>query len=146
MVNVHLIDVFNTKIVDNECEWDGPCFMVPQSWGINTFVIPERCQFLTESLVCKDASLWEAPHCNCISRWTHPSLACFLRSYCSIIHTGKRLSEFSCTQSIWVQQWDKKFDVKTHIFCTWRAHNTVPMQFCCVYICHANAPLSIICD
>ena len=71
MVNVIFIDIFDAKIVDHQCEQDGSCFVMPQSWGMCTFVIPKGRKFAVEVFVCQNAGLWQAPHCLLHSKWTN---------------------------------------------------------------------------
>ncbi len=62
MVDVFFSNIFDTKIVNNQCERDRPCFMFPQAGSIVTFVITVREEMLSKELVGKDTCLGEAPH------------------------------------------------------------------------------------
>jgi hypothetical protein len=53
---------------------------------------------------------------------------------------------FSCIQNIQVQLRDDFFEIKAHVFCIWCAHNTILMQFFCVYVCSADTEFTIVRD
>jgi hypothetical protein len=52
MVNICLIVIFDAKVVDNKCECNWECFMVPKAGGINALMVPKWCQFEAEMFVC----------------------------------------------------------------------------------------------
>jgi hypothetical protein len=57
MIDVGLINNFDSKIVNNkgECDWFG--FVVPHTQDVGAFVIFKWCKFVAEAFVCKDACL-----------------------------------------------------------------------------------------
>jgi hypothetical protein len=61
MAHVLLTLVFHSKIIDNEGEGDGMCYVFPETWGILAFVITMGGEMLAKELVGKDASLWLSP-------------------------------------------------------------------------------------
>jgi hypothetical protein len=52
MVDICLIDIFDAKVVDNKCECNRACFMVPKARDVNAFMVPKWCQFAAETFVC----------------------------------------------------------------------------------------------
>ncbi len=58
MVNVVLLNKFDSKIVNNEAEGDGSGFGLPKTWCVGALVISKWCQFGAEAFVGKDTHLW----------------------------------------------------------------------------------------
>ncbi len=63
MVHIFFIEEFYTEIVHHQREGERARFVMPKARRVHTFVISEWGQFLSEALVCKDARLWQPPHC-----------------------------------------------------------------------------------
>ncbi len=57
MFDIIRVYVLYSKIVHHERERYVLCFVVPKSWSIFAFMVPERCQFAFQSLVSKDSRL-----------------------------------------------------------------------------------------
>ena len=51
MINVLLANIFNSKIMDNQCEGDWVGEMSPEARGMLTFVITMREETFSEQLV-----------------------------------------------------------------------------------------------
>ncbi len=62
MVNAPLTFIFYAKIIDDQCECDGPGVVFPKPGGLITLKVSVGGKAFLEELVGKDAGLGEAPH------------------------------------------------------------------------------------
>lgn len=60
MPHIVFSKVFNTKIINGECELHWPCGVLPWARCVGHFVVSCWAQALAEELVREYASLWEA--------------------------------------------------------------------------------------
>ena len=62
MIRMFFSHIFYTKVIyyQGEGYWSGR--MSPQTWRVDTFVIPMRRQSFSEEFISQNAALWESPH------------------------------------------------------------------------------------
>ncbi len=58
MVNIVLINKFDSKIVNKKGEGDGSGFVAPQTWCVGALIKCKWCQFVAEAFVGKNTHLW----------------------------------------------------------------------------------------
>ncbi len=62
MLDVVLVNVLHSEVIDDECETDGAPVMSPVPWHDLALSIPSFVELLSEEVLCYDAGLWEAVH------------------------------------------------------------------------------------
>jgi hypothetical protein len=62
VVNIFLTRIFHAKIVDNKCEGDGVCCVLPGAGCLLAFEISMGGKAFLEKLVGQDAGLGKSPH------------------------------------------------------------------------------------
>jgi hypothetical protein len=63
VVDIFLTRIFHAEIVDNKCEGDGACCVIPSEAGhLLAFEISMGGKAFLEELVGQDASLGKSPH------------------------------------------------------------------------------------
>jgi hypothetical protein len=63
VVNIFLLLIFHTKVVNHWGKWDWTCCKFPQARGLLAFVISMGHESFLQELVCQDSCLGEAPDC-----------------------------------------------------------------------------------
>jgi hypothetical protein len=147
MLNIGLIHILDPKIIHDERECDWVHFMIPEARCIDALVIPKRGQFSVKAIVDKNTCLRKAQY-GALHFEVYSSV---LGMLCKIIlfddPDGKQVERHFHILKVFKGRSEIDiFDVETHILCIWSAHNTVPMQFCCVNICRAETQFSIVRD
>ncbi len=54
--------IFNSKIINNQCEGDWACAVFPQTGGVWTLKVAAREKTFLQQFVCQNACLGEAPY------------------------------------------------------------------------------------
>jgi hypothetical protein len=68
VVNIFLTHIFHAKIVDNKCEGDGVCHVLPEAGRLLAFEISMGARRFLRSLLAKMPA-WGSPHmARCISK------------------------------------------------------------------------------
>ena len=94
VINVLLLHVIHTKVINNKCEQYRSGGVFPKAWGLFAFVVTMRGQPFSEEFICKYSSLWYTPHC----------ASAFQGRYTLCVHGAR-----DCTaQWVWCKRrWDK---------------------------------------
>ncbi len=62
MIQVGIANIFDGKVVGNECKHDGAPFVAPEPWGGGCLIVVEVSKAVLEEFVGKDACLGETVH------------------------------------------------------------------------------------
>ena len=65
VVDMFFTDVFYAEIVDNECERNGSCGVLPEAGYQFALEVTMFIELLFEELICKKSCLWLAIHTFC---------------------------------------------------------------------------------
>jgi len=56
--SIGMVGIVDCKVVNHQCELDVPGVMLPEAWGVQTWVITMGEQKFLELVIGKFASLW----------------------------------------------------------------------------------------
>jgi hypothetical protein len=130
MINVFLLLIFDSKIVNNKGEGDRLRGVFPKSWGIFAFIISVRGKTLTPELVCKDAGLRQTSD-GLAHLETNISADDFVEE--AVLGDNPRrkqaeghfdvLVHVECCRQVEVS------NVEAYVACLWGAEDAIPMEF-----------------